>query len=120
MPGMSTAATAMAIALMTTRPMSPIAASLRTSEDEGRTGGSGVRTSDVRNGGAVWGLVLVDGAEPADPAVGATVRPETDREEHDGPNEERDVFERRVEKGPCPEGLLPEDVHRVRRRGRDR
>src|SRR5437867_11961372 len=95
MPGMSAAATAMATALMTTRPMSPI-------------------RTDTR------GLVLVDGAEPADPLVRAAIRPEADREQHDGPREERDVLERRIEERPCPTGLLPEDVHRVRRRQGER
>src|SRR5437899_2695786 len=95
MPGMSAAATAMAIALMTTRPMSPI-------------------RRDTRR------LVLVDGAEPADASLRPPVCPEADRDEHDRPGEERDVLERRIEERVGAEGLLPEDIHRVRRRQGER
>src|SRR5437588_5559885 len=91
MPGISTAATAIAIALMSTRPRSFI------------------RTNTRR-------LVLVDGAETADPAVRAAIGPESDRDEHKGARDQRHVLQRRVEERPRPERLLAEDVHRVRRR----
>src|SRR5256885_16502979 len=91
MPGISTAATAIAIALMSTRPRSFI-------------------RTDTR------GLVLVDGAEPADPAVRAAIGPEADRDEHKGARYQGHVLQRWIEEGPRPERLLAVDFLRVRRR----
>src|SRR5258708_33998405 len=91
MPGMSAAATAIAIALMSTRPMSFI-------------------RTDIRR------LVLVDGAEPADPAVRAAIGPDADRDEHDGARDQRHVLERWIQERPRSQGLLAEEIHRVRAR----
>src|SRR5260221_14665585 len=88
---MSAAATAIAIALMSTRPSSFI-------------------PTDIR------GLVLVDGAEPPDSAVRSAIGPEADRDEHEGARDQRDVLERWIQERSRSQRLLAKDVHRVRRR----